>query len=47
VAPVSGQCPCGCGGNVREGNKYTDNLNCYRRSLAKLKAEIEDGNRDS
>jgi len=44
---LPGECPCGCGGKVREGNKYTDNLKCYRRHVAQLKAEIEDGNRDS
>lgn len=47
IGKVSGKCPCGCGGNVREGNKYADNLVCYRRHVAKLKAEIEDGTRDS
>ena len=47
VAKVSGTCPCGCGGNLREGNKYADNLVCYRRHVVQLKAEIEDGNRDS
>jgi hypothetical protein len=31
---------------VREGNKYTDNLTCYRQHVSQLKAEIEDG-RDS
>jgi len=46
VAKVSGKCPCGCGYSVREGNKYADNLTCYRRHVAQLKAEIEDG-RDS
>ncbi len=43
VAKVSGKCPCDCGGNVREGNKYADNLTCYRRHVAQLKAEIENG----
>lgn len=38
-----GKCPCGCGGDVREGNKFANNLTCYRRSVAKLKAEIENG----
>ena len=43
VSRVSGKCPCGCGGDVREGNTYADNLRCYRRSVAQLKSEIEDG----
>ncbi len=47
VAKISGKCPCDCGGNVREGNKYTDSLTCYRRHVTQLKAEIEDGTRDS
>lgn len=47
IGKFSGKCPCGCGGNVRDGNKYADNLRCYRRAMARLKSEIEDGNRDS
>lgn len=47
IGKVSGVCPCGCGGNVREGNKYTDNLRCYRRHVVQLKAEIEDGTSNS
>jgi len=47
IEAVSGKCPCGCGGDVRVGNTYTDNLRCYRRAMARLKAEIQDGNRDS
>jgi len=43
VAKPLGKCPCGCGGNVGEGNKYAENLACYRRHVAQLKAEIENG----
>jgi hypothetical protein len=46
VVKISGKCPCDCGGDVRDGNKYADNLRCYRRAVAQLKSEIEDG-RDS
>jgi hypothetical protein len=41
VGHFIGDCPCGCGEPVREGNKYADNLKCYRRDVAKLKSEIE------
>jgi hypothetical protein len=47
IQAISGKCPCGCGGDVREGNTYTDNLRCYRRAMARLKAEIEDGRTNS
>jgi hypothetical protein len=47
IQGVSGKCPCGCGGDVRGDNKYTDNLRCYRRAMARLKAEIEDGRTNS
>jgi hypothetical protein len=47
IQGVSGKCPCGCGGGIREGNTYADNLRCYRRAMARLKAEIEDGRTDS
>lgn len=43
VAVSPGKCPCGCAGVVKEGNKYADNLACYRRSLAQLKSEIDNG----
>ena len=43
VGKVSGKCPCGCGGMVRDGNRYAENLPCYRRHVAQLKAEITDG----
>lgn len=45
VGNYVGKCPCGCGDLVREGNKYADNLKCYRRHVTQLKTEIEgDGN---
>jgi hypothetical protein len=47
VGKISGVCPCGCGGNVREGNTYAENLICYRRAVAQLKTEIEDGRANS
>lgn len=45
VEKSSGECPCGCGGRVRGKNKYADALNCYRRHVATLKAEIENGSK--
>lgn len=28
-------CPCGCGGGVKKGNKYANGLECYRRHQAR------------
>lgn len=42
ITKSSGECPCGCGGRVRGKNKYSDGLNCYKKHVATLKAEIED-----
>jgi hypothetical protein len=40
IGVITGKCPCGCGGNVRLGNKYADNLRCYRRAMARLRTEM-------
>jgi hypothetical protein len=45
IEQSTGECPCGCGGRVKGKNKYADNLKCYRRHLAALKAETDDGAR--
>lgn len=43
IFPSVGECPCGCGRGVKEGNKYANKLDCYRKHMATLKTEIEDG----
>jgi hypothetical protein len=45
ITKSSGECPCGCGGRVRGTNKYSDGLNCYKKHVANLKAEITDDGR--